>query len=111
MNLKTTLALLVLVGLGVTAWLLVPPPAPNTVASETLLVLENDLKPEQLARIDVRTGDRTVVLLRAPDGKWSLPGGWPIREKEVTDLVNLVAGLRTRFVPECLDEREPDVAK
>jgi hypothetical protein len=111
MNLKTTLALLVLVGLGVTAWLIVPPPAPNTVASETLVVLENDLKPEQLTRIEMRTGDRTVVLLRDPDGKWSLPGGWPIREKEVGDLVSLVAGLRTRFVPEHLGEKAPDLAK
>src|SRR5262249_25791273 len=100
----------VLVGLGVAAWLIVPPPAPNAVANETLLVLENDLKPEQLTRVEVRTGDRTVVLLRDPGGKWSLPGGWPIREKEVGDLVELIAGLRPRFPPEPIGVQQADLA-
>ena len=42
------------------------------------------------------------MLHRKPDGAWSLPGNWPVREAEVHALVDLLAGLRSRFEPQPL---------
>lgn len=107
MNLKTTLVLLVLVaavaallwfGTPLTPWLERTAPAP-AAGSTTLTILEDKLTPEQLRRIDVRQGDRQVVLERGAGGDWTLPGKWPTRPAEVQELIGLLTGLRSRFAP------------
>src|SRR5919201_3541101 len=106
MNLKTTLVLLVLAAAGgVLFWLgpavvwPVAAPQPPAAGGATLTVLQDELTPENLTRIEVRRGDRTVVLERAPGGAWSLPGKWPARQPEAQELANLLTGLRSRFAP------------
>jgi hypothetical protein len=97
MNLKTTLALLALVGAGA-AWLWYHPQQPSATVSEqgTREVLKA-FQPDRFTYIKVnRTGDNTVLQRRA-DGSWSLPGNWPIRTAEVQSLLDLLAGLRSRF--------------
>jgi hypothetical protein len=52
-------------------------------------------------RIEAKRGDRQLFLLeRSPGGEWSLPGKWPTRKAEAEALVNLLGGLRSRFLPE-----------
>jgi hypothetical protein len=119
MNFKTTLVLLVLVaavaallllGPAVTAWRGPGAPEPAAATGETLNVLEHELTPDRLTRIEVDKGGRHLVLERAAGGEWSLPGKWPTRQPEVEALVNLLTGLRSRFAPEPLSG-PPEVLK
>jgi hypothetical protein len=110
MNLKTTLALLVLVAacagllaLGVH----LPVSTREKQDAGTREVLAR-LTPEKLKRIEVRRGDRVVVLERNGAGHWALPGNWPARPAEVEALVALLGGLRSRFEPEPL-QRDKDL--
>jgi hypothetical protein len=106
MNFRTTLILLILVAAGgVFFWLgpwiaPLPPPGPAAASTNdagTLNVLQDDITPEKLTRIQLRHGDRDVILERSPSGEWTLPGKWPTRKAEVDELVHLVGGLRSRF--------------
>ncbi len=98
MNLKTTIVLLTLIILGSAAWLLVALLSPGTVSSDTLAVLERELRPESVTRIEIVHGDRRIVLDKGADG-WSLPGKWPVRKPEAEQLVGLLTSLHTRFAP------------
>jgi hypothetical protein len=102
MNLKTTLALLILVAAGGTILWFGPSlpwaqPAAHPDAG-TRAALE-ELSPARLTRIEVSAGGHLTRLERAPGGAWSLPGKWPTRTAEVNALVELLGGLRTRFEP------------
>jgi hypothetical protein len=81
------------------SWLVSPePPRPS---SRSLEVLEKDVTPDRLTRIEVVRGDRRLVLERpASGGEWSLPGKWPTRKAEVDGLVAVLTSLRSRFTPE-----------
>jgi hypothetical protein len=112
MNLKTTLVLLILVVAGgVFFWLgpdlssVLPfaPSRPAVSGHGTLRILEKELTPEKLTKIEVQAGDRGVVLTRPPDGEWTLPGQWPTRKAEVKELVGLIGELRSRFAPRTFD--------
>src|SRR5579884_948890 len=104
MNFKTTLALLVLVGVGLALlWYgQLPPaldPAPQPVATSDQGSREvlNGFRPDRLTRIAVHSPGGVTELRRKPDGSWGLPGNWPVRTAEVQALVDLLAGLRSRF--------------
>ncbi|MBL8797013.1 MAG: DUF4340 domain-containing protein [Planctomycetia bacterium] len=108
MNLKTTLVLLVLLA-ALMVWIVASPTLPHWVGlparqaapveSTTAVILEKELTPDKLRRIEVRLPDRQLVLVRegGPKGEWSLPGKWLTRPQAVQELVTLLTGLRTRF--------------
>jgi hypothetical protein len=108
MNWKTTLALLVLVAAGglllwqgpqLPSWLDPTPRAPTVDDAGTRAAL-NELDADRILRIAVRRGGAEPYYLeRAGDG-WSLRGNWPARPAAARDLVQTVAGLRSRFKPE-----------
>lgn len=111
MNLKTTLALLVLVVAGGAFFWLGPLPgfnltstAPDPVGAGTLTVLEQEVEPAQLSKIEIRSGDQVILLERSPDGEWTLPGKWPTRKPEVDALIGILTGLRSRFAPIPLED-------
>lgn len=107
MNFKTTLVLLLLLIAG-GAWLYLAPPLPSwfgagasdaaASASPTLTVLEQELKPAKLKRIEIRRGEGPIVLERGPAG-WTIEGKWLTRPREVDELVATIGGLHSRFVP------------
>ena len=99
MNWKTTVVLAVLVALGGIAWLLLPASTPESAAGPTVRFLDNDLTPQTITRIEIMRGDHPVILERAGDGIWSLPGKWPVRTVEVNELVRTLTDLHSRFVP------------
>src|SRR5262245_25420305 len=110
MNIKTTLALLVILAAGgVLAWFgpalphRQPAPEVATTDAGSKAILEQ-LRPDQLRRIEIRQGDRVTVLERPEGGEWSLPGGWPVRKAEVEALVDLLGNLRSRFASESISQ-------
>ncbi len=114
MNFKTTLVLLVLAAIA--AVLLLPtwfglssPPAPST-ASAGLAVLEKELGSGPISRVEIKSGERLVVLERGGDGQWTLPGKWPARQAEAEALIKSVAGLHSRFEPLRPQGDPPDLA-
>jgi hypothetical protein len=109
MNFKTTLTLALLVAVGAISWLVYAARKPAAAASETLAVLENELRPEQVSRIEVAHGDNPLVLERGAGAEWTLPGKWPTRRPEVEQLVGLITGLRSRFAPVPLTGDPPDL--
>ena len=50
-----------------------------------------------------------LVLTKNPDGNWSQPGNWPLRDSEVAVLVNAITSLRSRFdtIPVTGDDYTP----
>src|SRR5262245_25855182 len=98
MNLKTTIALLILILLGAGVWIAVTLLGPAAVKSDTLATLERELNPGAITRIEIIHGDKRVVLEKGADG-WSLPGKWPVRQPEVEQLVSELSTLRSRFAP------------
>ena len=113
MNLKTTLALLLLLACGVAlvwtgmrlpptvapmlATVVEPPRAGGEPTSPAVL---EELKADDLRRIEVRRGSETTVLQRKDAGSpWLMPGGWPTRPGEVRRLVELLTSLHSRFAP------------
>jgi hypothetical protein len=107
MNLKTTLALVVLVAAGVAlVWSggqlpdRVNPFRVSAPAQEqgTLEALEK-LNASRLERIEVRRGDQVTRLERTKGGDWVMPGNWPTRTAEVRRLVALLTDLHSRFEP------------
>lgn len=102
MNLKTTLALLVLLGAGATAWFgLVAWQQPTPETSPTLTFLHDELKPAALTRIEVmRDTDPRFVLERKPGApEWSLSGNWQVRTPQVEAWLKQLTSLDSRFVP------------
>jgi hypothetical protein len=108
MNLKTTLALLLLVAGGAVLYqfgpalpaslgLVTPPPAP--AEGGTLAVLA-EVTPDKVTRIKVVQGERHLFLERGAGGEWTLPGKWPTRPAEVEQLLGLLTHLESRFVSE-----------
>jgi hypothetical protein len=62
--------------------------------------LAEDLKPAKVTKLELTVpGQATLVLTKNPDGTWGQPGGWPVREKEVEELVAAIGGIRTRYLP------------
>jgi hypothetical protein len=110
MNIKTTLMLVVLVGAGVLLWWCGGPklpPALDPLAQPAAAIEDKgtrdflkELKPEKITRIEVLAPRGITLLSRKADGAWGMPGNWPIRDAEVKALVDLLAGLRTRFEPQ-----------
>jgi hypothetical protein len=109
MNFKTTIVLAVLVVVGGLVWLVYPSQRKHAAGSESLTILEKEIKPERLRRIEVIYPERSVVFERSPDGEWTLPGKWPTRQAEVEQLVNLLASFHSRFAPIALGN-SPDLA-
>src|SRR5438067_1921680 len=118
MNFKTTLALLVLVAAGGGLFWYGPAladrfglaqKAPDATGAGTLAVLEKELTPDKLTRVEIQQGPQRVILERGPGGDWVLPGNWPTRQPEVEQLLDRLTGLRSRFAP--LRAEEPDDLK
>jgi hypothetical protein len=117
MNIKTTLALIVLLGTGVLVWWFGGPKLPPALDPTTRSAPAADagtrafldgLKPEQITRIEVKRGlNDSFELIRKPDGAWSLPGNWPPRTTEINALVERLTTLRSRFRPQPLDDETP----
>src|SRR5438445_5428785 len=106
MNYKTTLVLLALVIAGgvvywlapdLSPWLGLGPVQPSPQNAGTNGILQQELTPQKLERIDVQHGQRLLVLERGAGGEWTLPGKWPARKAEVDELVHLLTHLRSRF--------------
>lgn len=106
MNLRTTIVLLVLIGLLAATWLVGPwvgrkvglvrkPLDPAGAGSPT--VLENELTRGTIQRIEVENGPEPVVLERGAGGDFTLPGKWATRKREADELVGLITDLRSRF--------------
>jgi hypothetical protein len=115
MNLKTTLVLLVLLAGGVVFWFErtwlgehfgLAPRETKAAHPDTLDVLSEQLTPEKLSRIEIQVPkeERPVVLERSAADVWTAPGQWPTRKNEVEQLVALLCGLRSRFVPIAITE-------
>jgi hypothetical protein len=99
MNLKTTIFLLILAIAGGAGWFVYGMRTPVAPPSETATILEKDLTPQDVSRIEVTHGDRHLILERAADGEWTLPGKWPTRKPEVDHLVGIITSLHSRFAP------------
>jgi hypothetical protein len=107
MNLKTTLALLVVLGCGVGLYYtglalpptLLPQQEEGSAADAGSLAVLEGLDPDAFTTIEVRSAAGRTVLRRAADKSWVMPGNWPTRAAEVKQLTDLLGGLRSRFRP------------
>src|SRR4051812_37586708 len=109
MNLKTTIALIILAaGVGVLVWKgadlapkagLAPSPMPEAKGKYTEDLA--DIKAGDIVSIRVDAPGQTPVYFKAPEeGKpLELPGNWPVRRNEVEELIGTLVGLRSRFQP------------
>ncbi len=120
MNLKTTLVLVLLAAAGATLLLLKlplpswvglgsPPPARtgDTVASAAL----KDISTAPINHIEIKSGERQVVLDRGADGEWTMPGRWPARRAEADALAKTLGDLHSRFEPSRPAGEPPDLGK
>jgi hypothetical protein len=117
MNLRTTILLALLVGLGACAWFFGPDIATRLgygerpVSSDNisvLTILKDRLTRENIDRIEVQNGTEKFTLVKGQGGVWSLTGNWPTRPGETEDLVGLLTDLRTRFEIISVDFGNPD---
>lgn len=108
MNLKTTIALLILAaGVGVLVWKgsdLAPrvglAPTPTQPAEGASAKALDDIRPGELTAVTIRVpGDRPVEFTAEPGKPLGLPGNWPARRNEVEELVATLSGLKSRFQP------------
>src|SRR5260370_38833792 len=99
MNFKTTVSLAVLAVIGGLFWLIVPWHRRTASANDSLAVLENQLKPDRLERIEVTADGRSVALERGSGSEWTLPGHWPTRQAEADRLIRTLTRLQSRFPP------------
>src|SRR5262245_9351892 len=105
MNFKTTLLLLVLTAGGAGLFFfqdaiaerLGYAPKDPGANSPTLQIIGPAFRPDRLVRIEIAPDGGRVVLVRGKG--WSLDGGWPARTPEVQEVVDLLAGLGSRFAP------------
>lgn len=116
MNLKTTFLLLFLTIAGAAGWYGYQsnwfgygPKKTAADGQDALTVLEEGLKGKEITHLEIRRGDRSIVLDHGASG-WTLPGKWPTRESEVDDLVRTLSHLQTRFQPIPLGENS-DLSK
>src|SRR5262249_4491907 len=91
------LAVLVAVVAGL--WIALDWPRADVAHSPTIALLENDLTPKKLTRIELSREGQPPVTLEKVDGVWTLPGKWPVRDREVQKLVEKLTSLPSRFVP------------
>ena len=101
MNLKTTFALIVLLGAGVGAWYWFTHMRvlPAAATSPTLAFLEQSLTADKLTRIEVTRGKDTRFVLEKTGAEWNLPGKWPRRQQELDQWIATLTSLRSRFAP------------
>jgi hypothetical protein len=99
MNFKTTIALAFVAVTGGILWLVIPWHRQAPSSSESLAVLEQQLKPDRLQRIEVTHDGQTVVFERGSASEWTLPGHWPARTAEIDRLVGALTSLHSRFAP------------
>jgi hypothetical protein len=99
MNFKTTIILAALAVVGGLLWLFVPWHRQNASSSASVVVLEQQLKPDHLQRIEVTHDGRTTVFERDAAGEWTLPGHWPARQTEINRLIQALTSLQSRFAP------------
>src|SRR5579864_6509588 len=106
MNLRTTIVLVILAGLGAVAWIYsdkiagqlgYSAPAANAETSASFEDLEKHLTRAKIHRIEVRGPQGKVVLEKGEGGTWALPGKWPTRPGETEELIDLLTNLHTRF--------------
>lgn len=119
MNLKSTIALLLLAGgVGVLIWKggdlapqvgLAPEPNPPAAGSSTA-ALEH-LKRDRITAVTIKAPGAAPIEFTAqgPGQPLELPGNWPVRRNEVEELIAAVTGVRSRFESVPLDEAK-DVA-
>src|SRR5262245_7513726 len=113
MNLKTTIALLILAA-GAGALILwgsdlapkvgmAPEPTPAAQGSSATAL--GHINPGDISSITVTVpGSAPVYFGAAAPGKpLELPGNWPVRRNEVEELVAVLSGLKSRFQPVPLD--------
>jgi hypothetical protein len=101
MNVRTTLLLTLLVGIGggLAAWHYYGQREAAVTASKTLDFLDHELKPDALTRIELLKGKERRFLLERTGNDWSLPGKWPVRAAETQELLDTLTHLRSRFTP------------
>jgi hypothetical protein len=74
------------------------PPRGQVVASASEQLLAENLKAENLVKIEVTIPNQpTLTLLKGADAAWTQPGNWALRSKEVEELVAALTTLQTRF--------------
>jgi hypothetical protein len=115
MNLRTTLVLLLFAAVGVGVWVYVDRPKSTAESIPVIAFLDKDLTADKLTRIELSRKGQPDVTLEKVDGVWTLPGKWPVREREVEKLVKTLTSLHTRFAPEELRKdpilKEADLKK
>jgi hypothetical protein len=83
---------------GVGLWHAPPP------ASESVTVLDA-MAADKVRKLELtRPGQQPLTLVRGPAGRWTQPGEWPVREREVSELVDAVTSLHTRYQPQPLGD-------
>jgi hypothetical protein len=109
MNLKTTLALIVLAGASVLLWWYGNPPLPRVlertprpaaVEEKGTRDFLDSLHADKIQRFEIHAPSGITEFTHKADGQWGLPGNWPVRRREVEDLVALLTSLRSRFGPQ-----------
>ena len=67
--------------------------------------LKQSLEPDKITRVEAIRGKETLYTLeRNKTGKdWVLPGGWPGRQQEADQIVELLCNLRSRYAPIATD--------
>jgi hypothetical protein len=118
MKLKTTLALALLAGAAAALYRVgpqlpfslwsSPEPPPRDLAGTREALAE--LRPEQIVHVAIRKdGQDLAVLDRTPAGGWTVSGNWPGNPAEIRPVIELLAGLHSRFLAEAA-ERADDPA-
>jgi len=106
MNIKSTLALVVLVACGLGAWFAsgslrhdvgLPPEAKPDAGPVSVLAL-SDAK--DLRGVTIERDGKKLEFNKGADGVWRMPGNWPTKPAKVRDLVAAVGGLSSRFKAE-----------
>ena len=107
MNLRTTIALLVLAAAGGAAlWFgaslppaLDPLPRPAPAADAGSRAVLEQIKPAKLTAVEIDRAGRPAVKLERSASGWTMPGNWPVSAVPVNELTTLLGGLRPRFEP------------
>lgn len=105
MNLKTTIFLIALAGAGVGTWLWLDSRQTEEPTSSTLAFFEQSFAPEKVTRVEAVRGKETLYTLERVGGDWMLPGKWPCRQLEADQIVEMLCGLRSRYVPILLSDK------
>jgi hypothetical protein len=118
MNWKSTIALVLLAG-AAGAWFFqgdawrpklgMGPAHPETPPSAVAKVIDS-ITPADITSIKVTFASGEPLEVRRADANspWTMPGNWPPRVPEVTELANTLGNIRARFHPEPLGDN-PDL--